>query len=344
MADLRQACDRCHDKKLRCPKQTGSQTCSRCAKASVPCIFSPPTRSLLRNGALGDGQQPDMAAFDWASLLELDQVSNGSPNGDTSQNPNPFTITPPVSDNADTPSPSNISELTHLMASLDRIHGDFPLSSIHRHMSIEMVKYISQSEAARFDLQSTLELMLQQGQQLALLYPQVLKKAKRHANRPPEDDLCTIPDCMHHMRQSLRARQPPIMDHSLLNLLIACHLRLLDIFDNIMDHSRVCASLFSTLPKESEPNFAIPEIRIGSFVAPRDSAASIMTTMLVELQSSLEARCRDLSEMVISAADETSLDSRVLSLQCEALALRAVGTLADIKELRAKLFSSGILK
>ncbi|KAH8655929.1 hypothetical protein BGZ61DRAFT_434685 [Ilyonectria robusta] len=343
MADLRQACDRCHDKKLRCPKQPGSLICSRCAKATVPCIFSPPTRSLLRNGTVGDSQQPDLAAFDWSSLLEFDQVCNNSPNGDAVQSANPFVTTPPVSDNADTPSLSNTSELANLMVSLDRIHSDFPLSYIHRHMSVEMVKQISQSAAARFDMQSTIELLLQQGQQLALLYPPVLKKAHRHVNRPPEDSQCTISDCMHHLRQSLRPRSPPILDHSLLNLLIACHLRLLDIFDNLMDHSRVCAHVFSTLPKDSEPNFDIPEIRIGSFVAPRDSAATIMITMLVELHSSLEARCQEMSEMVISAAGETSLESRALSLQCEALALRSVGTLADMKGLRTKLFSSGIL-
>ncbi|KAH7140093.1 hypothetical protein B0J13DRAFT_61123 [Dactylonectria estremocensis] len=345
MADLRQACDRCHDKKLRCPKQPASLVCSRCAKAGVPCTFSPPTRSLVRNGTVPDGQQqPDVAALDWSSLLAFDQVCNDNPRGETIPDPNIFVTTPPTSDNADTPPPGKISELADLLVSLDRIHAGFPMSAIYRHMSIEAVKHLSQTPDVRFDIQSTIELLLKQGQQLALLYPQVLKQARRHVNRPLEDSLCTIPDCIHHRRLSLRPRLPPALDHSLLNLLVACHLRLIDIFDNLMDHSRVCVHLFSTLPKESEPNFDIPEIRIGSFVAPRDSAASIMTTMLVELHSSLQARCHDMSDLIVSAVDETSLESRMLSMQCEALAIRTVGTLADMRDLRDKLSSAGILR
>ncbi|KAK7416792.1 hypothetical protein QQX98_004985 [Neonectria punicea] len=344
MADLRQACDRCHDKKLRCQKQPGSPTCNRCAKAGVDCIFSPPTRSL-RNGLVGSGEQqhPEAAAFDWSSLLEFDQLSNGIPHDYINQNPNTLVITPPVSDNADTPSSSKISELAQIMAALDRIHRDFPASPIHRHMSIEAMKEYSSSAAARFDLQSTVELLLQQGQQLAVLYPHVIKQTNSGVNRPPEDDLCTISDCMHHLRQSLRPRPPPIVDLSLFNLLIACHLRLIDIFDNIMDHSRVCAHVFSTLPKDKEPNFDIPEIRIGSFVAPKDSSASIVITMLVELQSSLEARGQELSNSVKLAAGETSPQSQILALQCDALSQRATDTLADMRDLRAILFSSGIM-
>ncbi|KAL8393258.1 hypothetical protein RB595_003153 [Gaeumannomyces hyphopodioides] len=36
----RQACDRCHSQKLRCPKQQGSARCTRCAKMKASCVFS----------------------------------------------------------------------------------------------------------------------------------------------------------------------------------------------------------------------------------------------------------------------------------------------------------------
>ncbi|KAH6664964.1 hypothetical protein B0J14DRAFT_240081 [Halenospora varia] len=38
---LRAACDRCHSQKLRCPRQAGETSCTRCAKARATCVFSP---------------------------------------------------------------------------------------------------------------------------------------------------------------------------------------------------------------------------------------------------------------------------------------------------------------
>ncbi|KAH6877174.1 hypothetical protein B0T10DRAFT_566504 [Thelonectria olida] len=343
MADLRQACDRCHGKKLRCPKQHGSPICVRCAKAKVSCVFSPPTRAL-RPIAAPPQQQPDALGFDWNSLLAFDQISNGMANDAATQNQNPFVTTPPVSDNSDNSPQSETAILAQLMTGLDRLHRGFPVSDVHKHMSVEDMKQVSQNPDAKFDLQRTLEQLLQNGQELSQIYPKVLQKAKHHINRPTGDNSCAIPDCVHYMRQSLRPRQPPILDHSLLNLLIACHLRLIDILDNIMDHARVCAHVFSQLPKESEPNFDIPEIRIGSFVAPRDSAASLVTTMLVDLQASLNARRQDAFKLVVSAAGEHSIEGQVLIMQCEILGQRGKDSLNDMRQLREQMSVTGILR
>ncbi|CAM1508552.1 Fc.00g054000.m01.CDS01 [Cosmosporella sp. VM-42] len=326
MADLRQACDRCHDKKLRCSKPPGALVCGRCAKANVHCIFSPPTRSL-RNGKNGQD-----ASFDWSPLTGFDQM------------PTAFITTPPVSDSAEKASFSGeVSQLTDLMASLDLIYYEFPPPGL-RHLPADQIKQFTEGMAATFDLQLTLEQLLQRTQQLVSLYPLILKHvAQKARTRYPADEACIIPDCMHRLRQSLETRPQPKLDHAKLNLLLACHLRLLDILDNIINHARLCAHVVQSLPNDHEPQFDIPEIRIGSFVAPKGSAASMLVSMMIELQTSLTTKCQDLVELISSMSEQAPREAQVLGLQCEALSDRSTATLADLQTLRSHMLMTGLL-
>ncbi|KAF4977118.1 hypothetical protein FZEAL_6306 [Fusarium zealandicum] len=326
MADLRQACDRCHGKKLRCTKVPGSVVCGRCVKAGVSCIFSPPTRSLRQY----DGAS--VAAFDW-SLLGLDDPAL-DPIGDSSTDR--FLATPPVSDHAEPAPRSQVSQLTDIMASLDRLQHEFPTAARH-HVAPHQLEDFAQSASAKFDLQSTLEHLLQSAQKLGHLYPEILKQLQ------PEDESCDIPDCLHSMRHVIQARPRLAFDQALVNLLLACHLRLLDLFDNLVDHARVCAHVASLLPRDHEPRFDIPEIRIGSFVAPKASAASMMTSMVIELQSSLTTRAQELHHVVSSIDGSESREAKILALQCESLKEHASATLADLHSLRERLVKMGLI-
>ncbi|EJT80947.1 hypothetical protein GGTG_00937 [Gaeumannomyces tritici R3-111a-1] len=69
----RQACDRCHSQKLRCPKQQGSASCTRCAKMKAPCVFSTIGRHSSGHVAA--------AAVDAASLFPSPPSSSLSPSG-----------------------------------------------------------------------------------------------------------------------------------------------------------------------------------------------------------------------------------------------------------------------
>ncbi|KAJ4328428.1 hypothetical protein N0V84_001112 [Fusarium piperis] len=325
MADLRSACDRCHNKKLRCTKMPGSIVCGRCVKAGVSCIFSPPARSL---------RQPDNTAFDWSPMLEFDnQTFDALGNVGV----NPQTITPPVSDETDSTPPGPVSQLADLMVSLDRLQQDFPSHAQH-HVSALQVREISQSLTAKFNLQTTLDNLLQWAQKLSALYPEVLKQLQ------PQQDTCSIPDCLHMVHGSLRTRPQLPFDQSTVNLLIACHLKLLAIFDNMVDHAHLCAKVTAMLPDDHEPSFDIPEIRIGSFVAPKASAASMMTAMIIELQSTLAERARQLSDLVASTAGNESREAKILGLQCEGLKEHSSTTLADLHELRDHLTKLGFIR
>ncbi|KAF5023729.1 hypothetical protein F66182_4203 [Fusarium sp. NRRL 66182] len=324
MSDLRQACDRCHSKKLRCTKIPASLVCTRCVKAGVACIFSPPSRSL---------RQPGRVAFDWSSLFELDGPAI-DPIPDV--NPDNLTTTPPSSDNVDTAlsAPATpVSELTDLMASLDRLQHGFPTSG-RQHLSAQELKDLM--ETPSFDLGLFLEQLLQLSQRLLHIYPKVLEQLK------PEHETCNLPDCVHTTHLSLPTWSRLSIDQSLIHLVLACHLRQLDLFNKIVDHGRVCTHVTSTSPQDTEPTLNIPEIRIGSFVAPKVSAASMMIAMVIELQSSLNKKAQQLHDAVSSATGLESRPAKILGLQCESLKESTSTTLADLLSFRDSLLKLGI--
>ncbi|KAF4966491.1 hypothetical protein FSARC_5832 [Fusarium sarcochroum] len=335
MADLRQACDRCHSKKLRCTKILGSIVCTRCVKAGVSCLFSPPTRSL---------RQPDHAAFDWSPMLGLDEPAiDPIPIPDIHQDVNPginldhLMTAPPVSadvDSAPSTQGTEVFQLTDLMAALDRLQHQFPTSE-RQHLSRREMKEFMDS--CKFDLGAFLEELLQLSQKLLRLYPSVLKRLE------PEDNTCNAPDCIHNSQQFLRTGPGLSIDQPLIHLLLACHLRLLELFENIVNHGRMCAHAIPLMPKDHEPTFDIPEIRIGSFVAPKVSAASMMIAMIIELQSSLNMRAQQLHDTVSSAVGHESRAAKILGLQCESLKEHAVTTLTDLYSLKDSLLKLGLI-
>ncbi|KAJ4246601.1 hypothetical protein NW762_013543 [Fusarium torreyae] len=333
MADLRQACDRCHSKKLRCTKIPGSTVCTRCAKAGVTCLFSPPARSL---------RQPDHVAFDWSPLLGLDEPTiNPTPNIDqnvnTDINLDHLMTAPPVTEDvnsATSTQSTEVSQLTDLMASLDRLQHHFPTSARQHLSRREMKEFMN---ACKFDLGAFLEELLQLSQKLLSLYPNVLKRLE------PEDTTCDVPDCIHNSQEFTRRGSGLSIDQPLIHLLLACHLRLLDLFENIVNHGRMCAHALPLLPKDYEPTFDIPEIRIGSFVAPKISAASMMIAMVIELQTSLNARAHQLHDTVSSAVGHESRAAKILGLQCESLNESAATTLTDLYSLRDSLLKLGLI-
>ncbi|KAF4336132.1 transcription factor ACEII [Fusarium beomiforme] len=326
MSDLRQACDRCHSKKLKCTKIPASSVCTRCVKAGVTCLFSPPTRSL---------RHPDNVAFNW-SMLGLDEPLVDS---DPTLAADPFMITPPVSEDVNLPQPTQsteVSQLTDLMAGLDHLQNNFPTSK-RDHLSIrELTDFM---KICKFDLGSFLEDLLQRSQKLLHLYPEVLKRLE------PEEIACDAPDCVHNaQKQFSRSRFRIPIDQSLIHILMACHLRLLDIFDMITNHGHMCAHAVPLLPEDHEPKFDMPEIKIGSFVAPKVSAASMMIAMVIELHHSLNSRTQQLEDAVSSAVGNESKAAKIISLQCESLKERASDTLEDLCALRENLMTLGVIR
>ncbi|CAG8892183.1 unnamed protein product [Penicillium egyptiacum] len=93
----RQACDRCHDQKLRCHRDDGGK-CSRCRRAGANCLFSPsnrgrrPTHQDRRNGShiskwtsdrpLAMGLAPQMPYSPNTHLRDIDLLNREYSEGD----------------------------------------------------------------------------------------------------------------------------------------------------------------------------------------------------------------------------------------------------------------------
>ncbi|KAF4953998.1 hypothetical protein FGADI_5534 [Fusarium gaditjirri] len=308
------------------PCQIFDKLCTRCVKAGVTCLFSPPARSL---------RHPVNVDFNW-SVLGLDEPAIDPV---PSINLDQFIITSPVSEDTDPPPPTKITEisqLTDLMAGLDRLQANFPTSQRDHLSQRELTDFM---KTCKFDLGSFLEELLQRSQKLLHLYPEVLKRLE------PEDITCDAPDCIHNARKQFTSSKSRIpIDQSLIHLIMACHLRLLDIFDMITNHGRMCAHAAPLLPREHEPKFDMPEIKIGSFVAPKISAASMMIAMVIELQHSLNSRAEQLEGAVSLAVGNESKAAKIISLQCESLKERAADTLDSLCSLRDNLMKLGVIR
>ncbi|UNI24816.1 hypothetical protein JDV02_010536 [Purpureocillium takamizusanense] len=314
MDDLRQACDRCHDKKLRCPKMAGSASCSRCEKACVPCIFSPPTRPQRASA--------HPALFDWALLQDPELPSEREPACDSSLPCLSMALAPPT----------ETTKLAGLVISLDRLWRFFSSEKLldlkdQLHARVNLVGGDS-------DLRRALEELLSHGQALSGLYLDVvdlMALGRRGADTGTPDP------------PSSQAPHPSL-DQTTLGLLFATHLRYLDVLDCLLVFARLCASMAPSLPADYDPDFDVPEIRVGSFVAPKSTAASIFISMLVDLQVLLLARSQKLQSSLPPATPDASREVPILHLQMEHLTERADNSLQEMRQLKEHLIRAGAIR
>lgn len=361
MAHLRQACDRCHDKKLRCPKQPGNRACTRCFKAGVQCAFSPPTKPsaptiISHQDVLSDHGQGTagvlMTHNDWTDLMDFAQTElsydcappqdlfniRGSASGpvlsetDTGTNSQPPSA--PLENGSADPSKDATSQLSSMITSLDNISQKLSSVSIH-HVSKCDIQQWADHFHKTMHLSNSLELLLSHSQSLAALYTTVSAITPSSA-----DQVCHVDDCIHELNPHRPGTRLPF---PLLNLLLTCHLQLLHALEIIVGHSRTCRLVVTSLPEGEEPLFDIPEVRIGSFVAPPETAASLFTTMLHQLLRDLQSKCKrfaaELSTM--SEPGGSSKEIRVLCLQSDIINDRTAGMLDELQLIKTEMIKRG---
>lgn len=237
--------------------------------------------------------------------------------------------------------------LAALLCALDRMLQAVPSSLDMHHVSRQQLREYADTVGTGFDLQSTLDSLLHHAQDLASLYSEAVPASfNKRTTAAEADALCAVPDCVHQDRTSLHTTPLPKLDHALLNLVMACHIRLLDVMDTLAEHGRMCAFMVATLPPDYDPKFAVPEIRVGTFVAPTDTAASMLLSVVVELQTVLVARVKDLVAMVDQVKDDAraAREAKVVRLQCGILLERAESTLGEWSRFKDGLVSARLLK
>ena len=387
----RQSCDRCHTQKLKCPKQEGSATCTRCMRAGAVCVFSPPGGGSA-SASRKDGYPPlpsdpgnmsssagidgsDLpAAFDWSFL----QPNFGLPDASTFANlggnagqagPSYAAAAGPGSDPAcrpedaaktsnHKPPPPNsksqcVQQLTSVMLDLDAIWVSMPpKSDLHFPLDENVEKHATAFDE-KYTQHKSLEVLFGAVQRLVDLYPTVipLSLALNSAEPPP----CQPDICVHSVEPpaNLRAVQDAVwsrnslstIDYSLASLLIACHLRLLDVLDHLLLLVLSCFKLQAASPRKMEPNFGVPELRVGSFTPNRASAAFMQAFLIKHLVGNLSDKVDELVQAVESKSQGNSdRECQVLALQCEILRERQATKMSQIGELGEALTQSGMMK
>ena len=138
---------------------------------------------------------------------------------------------------------------------------------------------------------------------------------------------------------------PLALDHSSILLILSCHLRLIDIYDELFKHMQFCIDQKGAICA-SQQSFSAPQLRIGNYVPPMTTSAPMQMFLLLHFATSLCDHAVELEECIREPGDrmESSLRSpngrnadgmTALSLaSAEKVKDRATGMLQHLSSLR----------
>ncbi|TDZ17951.1 Transcription factor ACEII [Colletotrichum orbiculare MAFF 240422] len=200
-----------------------------------------------------------------------------------------------------------------------------PVSKLH--IAGPEVKRLCSVISTSYSLRQSLETMLAQAQQLVEIYPDTISLAVTH------DDVAQYPF-------ELAAHRSAPLDFLLLNQLVSCHYRLYDITELFLFHIHLCFKLsISSNPGEVH-QFEIPQLRIGSFTPSPRFSPSIITTVLIDQQSSLASF---LASLQIALHGTSGRESQVLTMECDMLKDRAESIAGRLVKFRDASNKSGLV-
>jgi len=93
-------------------------------------------------------------------------------------------------------------------------------------------------------------------------------------------------------QQDLIRYPPDPPDHSSILLFLSCHVRLLDIFEEIFKHVEYC------MVPGSELYYTPPRLRIGNYTAPPETAKQMQIMLLIRLANQLDERASDFAAQI----------------------------------------------
>lgn len=313
-SETRQACDRCHGKKLRCTRQADSDKCARCAKASTDCVFSPIARPYrlphTSASASSSSGAPSDLGSDWFAGYPTRSQLNGNGLTGTGQD-----------------AQQGIVALPQVITTLDTIWRNMPPADAC-HVSLQDIgQYLEYIAGASF-VGSVLDQVLSTAQQLKHMYSAANKDTVATENVNAGQH-CTTDNCV-HLHPSIEKSSSNLVDHAALTLMAACHLRLLDILGNIAKHGKLCSEMANAMPVEERPQFPLPHMQMGSFVVPQEKMAGMIISMLVDQQQGLIKAATQHGEILkkITTMTDTSLRN-MLGVQNAVVLERATVVLND---------------
>ncbi|KAI0102637.1 hypothetical protein GGR51DRAFT_562324 [Nemania sp. FL0031] len=345
---LRSSCDRCHSQKLKCPKEPGSATCSRCRRAGSNCVFSPAGPAWRRSSShVADNNNANANANANALLQQNSQRDGGldlqftwPPLFDAGDLPMTHLdcVFPPLPDptrdtTSQDPRSTCVQQLSAIAVEIHDVSVELsPVASLHLAKGSDPEELYSQ-HVIHVSHSRCIEQLFTLAQRLIDLYPDLIRLLSGESN-PCRITDCQDPDCLHNsdlpdgfadvFSEPTPARSR--VDMFLFHILAACHDKVSDVLDYIVDATKFCAKVTTASPDLIQPQLHIPKLRVGSFVASATSASSMQATLFAHITLVLMENVKSLRKTLEDASksiNPPNRETRIILLQCELLEERS---------------------
>jgi hypothetical protein len=155
----------------------------------------------------------------------------------------------------------------------------------------------------------------------------------------PED---TTPTC-----PSKTSRSKPL-DHSSIILLSSCHMRVIDIYDELFKHMGVCIRQRGVALTRRQAQLKAPTLAIGSYIPPLSSAVPMQMLLLVQFASQLSSYASDLvleleGEFSVGTAPHEKTTMALTRAAAANVKERACSMAQELSRMRGALLNAGIL-
>ncbi|KAK8064370.1 hypothetical protein PG994_007008 [Apiospora phragmitis] len=342
----RTSCDRCHAQKLKCQKQYGTNTRSRCMKAGATCAFNPPGRVTAHQD---DPRVPvplqDLdLQFDWPSMTldssawePLPELTPELPH-DPDSSASSSEPTEPTESPED-PRSSIVRRLSKLATEFDQVYSSASTEELRHVPNDEFIREIAAKWGKAHNQQKILEQLFAATQQLIDIYPEATSQIFRERHRVD----CQDPGCIH--REPLPAQfadalaldkddgmEMEDMDDFLFDHLHRCHSRLNDLLGTLLLRLKMCSLISARTPVLEESDFDVPTLTVGNVVVSAHSATSMQALLIVHIATALVARAQQLRRKTVLATQHVKTSkARLLGLRCDVLVEESESRLTLLK-------------
>jgi hypothetical protein len=153
---------------------------------------------------------------------------------------------------------------------------------------------------------------------------------------------------------SSQASCRPPLDHSSIHLILSCHIRVIDIYEALFQHMKLCLEQHGFSQTPQQDLLSAPQLKIGSYTPPPSAAVPMQMLLLVQFSSQLSNYSIDLASALeelegmtprrnlpnSSAGDDAFAATQA---SAENVKSRASCMLREMSSIRVLLLNSGLL-
>lgn len=255
-----------------------------------------------------------------------------------------------------------IRRLSELSVSLFAVGEKMPPQSIHESLSNDQEAQMKNKDHSDFSLED----MFSSNQELIDIYPPFMETfiesasgqntGTSNTSHSARMDAIATNDC--NSRETSRSdnRITPRasrLDHSSILLMLSCHLRLINIWEQFLKHIAICVREkgVAKTPAQAAANLKIPVLKIGGFSPPPSVLAPMYMVMFLAYSKKLYNHAKDLATKIQlfdskEPTDPTTdwNDPAAISLKTASdVKTRANALNEELNEINETIITSGLL-